>query len=378
MPNPGMTAEQAKAIMAAITSAVQEGHPPPNRPVWKKPNAKRIGIVKLGYKIWSVNTAYLTAAQIAGEPDWDAIVSGDKPRHRVKATSVPFEVPELPSPDEPIDELIERRSKAFSRLKEAREAREVIPVQVNVRGPYGILHMGDPHVDDDGCDWPTLRHHLDLINGTPALFGASIGDQSNNWVGRLARLYANQGTGARDAWRMVEWFIRSVRWLYMLGGNHDVWSGHGDPIQWMAAQSGALYQWHGVRLALISPGGSETRINARHDFAGTSQWNGAHAPAKAARLGWERDHLYTCGHRHMAAENTLIFNNGNHVARAVRVGTYKVFDDYADAKGFPHENMPAALTVINPHPRTEAGRVSVFWDVDEGADFLRYLRKDAE
>lgn len=301
--------------------------------------------------------------------------SGVKPRVRIKARSQTFDVEELPSELEPVEELIERRKKSFDRLKAARDARDLISVKVRIDGPFGILHMGDPHVDDNGCDWPTLERHFGLIDATPGLFAASIGDQSNNWVGRLARLYANQSTSAAEAWRMVEWFMRRVPWLYLLGGNHDVWSGAGDPAQWMASQAGALYKWHGARLALQSPSGPEIRVNARHDFMGTSQWNGAHAPAKAARMGYARDHLYTCGHRHMAAHNMIVMNNGEHIAHAIRVGTYKVYDEYAEARGFPKENLPAAVTIINPAAPRATGRISVFWDVEEGANYLRYLRR---
>lgn len=304
-------------------------------------------------------------------------VTFDKPRVRVKAGGVPdFELPELPSEYEPVEELIERRKKAFLRLQTAKEARDLIPVKVNIDGPYGVLHFGDPHVDDNGCDWNALEHHITLIDKTPGLFAGNIGDSANFWIGRLARLYGNQSVTAAEAVRMVEWFIGRLRWIFIIGGNHDVWNGATDPVRWFAAQSQGVYEWHGVRLALQSPNGREIRINARHDFAGTSMWNGAHAPAKAARMGWARDHVYTCGHRHSAAYNMLVFNNGEHIAHAIRVGTFKVYDDFAEAKGFPKENMPSALTVMNPDAKTAAGLVTVFWDVDEGAEYLRYLRRD--
>ena len=286
-----------------------------------------------------------------------------------------FEVSPLPSGDEPIEDLIARRAAAFARKHEARQARELIPVKVRIDGPYGILHMGDPHVDDDGCDWPTLTRHLQLIDATEGLFAANVGDLSNNWVGRLARLYASQGTTAADAIRMVEWFVARVRWLYLVGGNHDCWSGAADPVKWFAAQAGAAYQWHGMRLELQASSGPPVRVNARHDFQGTSQWNGAHAPAKAARMGWARDHIYTCGHRHSAAHNTLFLNDGEHVAHAIRLGAYKRYDDYADSKGFPRENVPAAVTIINPAARDALGLVTVFWDVEAAADYLRFLRR---
>lgn len=286
-----------------------------------------------------------------------------------------FEVEALPSADMPIEELIASRVRSFARQQTAREARELIGVRVNIEGPYGVLHMGDPHLDDEGCDWATLQRHIDLANRTDGLFAANVGDFTNNWVGRLARLYANQSTTAADGIRLVEWLIRSTPWLYLVGGNHDAWSGASDPVRWLARQAGATHEAHGLRLALTQPDGSTVRINARHDFKGHSMWNGAHALTKAARFAWERDDIYVCGHRHSASYANLIFQNGKHVAHAIRLGAYKVYDDYADAAGFSPENMPAAVTVINPSPRTPAGRVSFFWDAEEGADYLRFLRR---
>ena len=314
---------------------------------------------------------YLAAVERLGQPDVRFTVDRGS-----KATEVPpFQVAPLPSGDEPIEDLIARRAAAYSRKHEAREARELVPVSVHLDGAYGILHMGDPHVDDDGCDWPTLLRHLETVDRTEGLFAANVGDMQNNWIGRLARLYGSQGTSAKDALRMVEWFIGRTRWLYLIGGNHDAWSGTQDPVRWFAGQAGHAYEWHGMRLALRSPNGREVRINARHDFQGASQWNGAHAPAKAAMMGWHRDHIYSCGHRHSAAHNTLFFNNGEHVAHAIRLGAYKVHDDFAESKGFPKQNAPAAVTIINPDARDAFGLVTVFWDVEAAADYLRFLRR---
>ncbi|MBU8540798.1 metallophosphoesterase [Falsiroseomonas tokyonensis] len=361
------------------------GHPLPDDALAAFAEAYRTAVAE-GYQPRgeTVGTNRRAAATVAGER---LGLTANQQRGRLAALDMkqkgwaateqpaPFVVAPLPSGEEPIEDLIARRANAYTRRHEAKEARELVPVQINIEGAYGILHMGDPHVDDDGCDWPTLLRHLELIDQTEGLFAANVGDLSNNWVGHLARLYASQGTTAAEAIRMVEWFVGRVRWLYLIGGNHDCWSGAADPVKWFASQAGAAYQWHGMRLALRSPNGCEVRVNARHDFAGTSQWNGAHAPAKAARMGWARDHIYTCGHRHMAAHNTLFMNNGEHVAHAIRLGAYKVHDDFADSKGFPKENVPAAVTVVNPNSRDALGRVTVFWDVEAAADFLRYLRK---
>ena len=313
---------------------------------------------------------YMRAVNDLGKPDVRDLTAAQMRDAR------PFIVENPPGDtDEPVDALIERRRRAFERRAQNEDASSLVRVSVQIDGPYGILHMGDPHVDDNGCNWPLLQQHIDLINDTEGLFGANVGDLTNNWIGRLARLYANQDTTAADAWRLAEWLVKSVDWLYLVGGNHDVWSGAADPLRWFAKQAGLAYKWHGVRMALTSPNGREVRINARHDFAGTSQWNGAHAPSKAARLGFHKDHIYTCGHRHAAAQNMLVWENGEHVAHALRVGTYKVFDDFADAKGFPRENLPAVVTVVNPAANTAAGLVTVFWDAEAAADYLTFLRR---
>ena len=104
-------------------------------------------------------------------------------------------------------------------------------------------------------------------------------------------------------------------------------------------------------------------------------WNPGHGLGKAAKFAWEKDHIYSCGHRHSAGYITLVFENGEHIAHCIRLGSYKRFDDFSDAHDFLPENIPACVTIINPSPRSEAGRVKMFWDVDEGADYLRFLRR---
>lgn len=283
-----------------------------------------------------------------------------------------FTVPSLPDSDESAEELVKRRVQRFGQIKDAREARKLIRIPVQMDGPIAILHMGDPHVDDDGCDWPTLKRHIDIANATPGMLAGNVGDLTNNWIGRLARLYAHQETTSRQAWKLAEWFIQSVPWLYLIGGNHDLWSGDGDPLKWISRQAGVLYEAHGVRMALVLPGGRELRINSRHDFVGSSQWNPAHGPNKAAMLG-PSDHIYVAGHRHVFGLNWHKQADGTWSC-ALRVGSYKVYDGYADARGFPDHNLPAVVTLIRPDA-DEAGFVEVFKDVEFAADYLTFARK---
>ena len=236
----------------------------------------------------------------------------------------------------------------------------------------GRVHLTG-NCDDDGTDLALLERHTDLIRNTKGLFGANVGDTTNNWMGRLARLYAEQSTSAKQAWQIAEWFIKRVDWLYFLSGNHDAWSGPGDPIKWIL-RSGVPND-SGVRLNLQFPNGKEVRINARHTFPGHSMWNTAHGLSKAAQMGW-RDHILIAGHTHVSGYQIVKDPMTGMLSHAIRVGSYKTYDRYAEQLGLPDQCIsPAVVTVIDPNSTTETGLITVFHDVEEGAKFLTWKRQ---
>ena len=299
----------------------------------------------------------------------------DTTYNRPKVQHAGFEFTPVPDNDIPIEELIEHRKRQFSHKREHEEASKLIPIDIKLKGAIGILHFGDPHVDDDGTDLEALERHTALVNKTEGMFGVNVGDTTNNWVGRLARLYADQSTSAAQAWRLAEWFVGRCDWLYMIGGNHDLWSGSGDPLKWIAKQHNTLYRASEARIALKFPNGLQVRVNARHDHAGSSIWNPAHGPMKAAMLG-TRDHIYVAGHKHESAYSVLKDPIEGITMHALKVASYKVYDRYAKDKGFRDNALsPCVLTTINPAlPPEHPDLVKVWWEPEEGADYLRFLR----
>jgi hypothetical protein len=285
-----------------------------------------------------------------------------------------FRIADLPDDDIPVDDLVEHRIKQFAKKRESHDATKSIAVTVSLPGPIAILHFGDPHVDDDGTDLELLRKHSDLTK-LPGVWGANVGDTTNNWVGRLAKLYAEQSTSASQAWKLAEWFISRTRWLYMLGGNHDAWSGAGDPIRFIARQSKALYQPSAARLELRFPNQRRVIVNARHDFAGHSMYNPAHSQMRSLQFG-ARDHLAVSGHRHVSGYGVIKDAETGRVCHALQVASYKVFDRYAMEKGFRDQRLgPAAMTVIDPRlPETHPDMIKIWWDPQEGADYLAMIR----
>ncbi|HDZ38409.1 MAG TPA: hypothetical protein ENH62_09015 [Marinobacter sp.] len=286
----------------------------------------------------------------------------------------PFETDELPDEIDPV-ELLERRKRQFLRKTEAEEARRLIEVRIKIKGPIGIAHFGDPHVDDDGTDLPKLEKHTQICRDTEGLFAANVGDLHNNWIGRLARLYGEQSTSAAEAWALVEWLMGSVDWLYLIGGNHDCWSGAGDPLKWITKHKGVIFEPWGARLNLVFPNGKQIRINARHDFTGHSMWNPAHGVAKAVQMGW-RDHISTCGHKHISGYQLLKDPSSGLISHAIRVAGYKTYDRFAKERGLPNQNIcPTTVTIIDPRFEDDDPRlITTLFDVEEASEFLTWKR----
>jgi hypothetical protein len=301
---------------------------------------------------------------------------GDAIRERFDKKPEEFKFTPLPEDDISVEDLVAIRKRQFAHKREYEEASKLIPIRITIPGPIGILHFGDPHVDDDGCDIEAIERHTALVNATEGLFAANVGDTTNNWTGRLARLYGEQATSAAQAWKLAEWFVNRCRWLYMIGGNHDLWSGSGDPLRWIARQQNALYKSSEARIALKFPNKAEVRINARHDHSGSSIWNPAHGPMKAAVLG-TRDHIYVAGHKHESAYSVLKDPINGIAMHAIKVSSYKVYDRFAKEKGFRDNTLsPCCLTTINPElPPDHPDMVKVWWEPEQGAEYLTFLRR---
>lgn len=286
---------------------------------------------------------------------------------------------ELPSPDLTAEELVQDRIKRFKRKAAYEDARKLVSVSVPVSGPFGICHFGDPHVDSEGCDWESLQHHIHVVRHTPALYAANVGDTRNNWVGRLARLWSQETVSAKEALILAEYFLRQFdgKWAYIIGGNHDLWSGDGnDPLEFIASQMKALYEPSEARVQILNRDGEGFICNARHDFAGSSQWNPVHAVSKAIQMG-QRDDVSICGHKHQSGYGVIKSPDDGRCCHAIQVASFKVYDRYAREKGFRDQSIsPSVTTIFDPSAAPE-GRITVWWNADQAAEYLTFLRRKA-
>lgn len=281
-----------------------------------------------------------------------------------------MEVAPLETDEEPLDELIARRIKAFERKRQRKmrhRRRVTLPAE-----PLALYIAGDPHVDDDGCDMAQLQRHATAIRDVPNLYGACVGDLQNNWIGRLARLWAEESLSAREGVRLAEWYLGIVKWLAMIGGNHDKWASTTgfDPLEFLCDKHNVrLYAPDQLRIEIAWQADDlpPLEVLIRHYFKGHSWFHPTHGANKEAMLDG-RAHVFAAGHIHEWGELTTEQRHGR-VTNAISVRGFKYSDDYAMEKQFFEQQHGAACLVTIDPKRAGPGQRQVWWDIEEGVDF---------
>jgi hypothetical protein len=373
MPIPSITREAAEDLISAVEDIMGEGFQYPGLsgdPA--NPGAVYIYAKRESVSAMTIRSRLKRAKELYGvEPRQEA--------YRPARAAPIFEIEGLPTDGEPsAEELIillkERHAKR--RLHEA--AAELRQVKVTMDGPVAIAFIGDPHIDDPGCAWGDLERDVAVCRDTPGVMAVNVGDTSNNWVGRLMRLYANQSVTARQSLKLIEWLMLQLPWLLWEPGNHGAWhTDYGDPAEIMHRlhKSIGVYSDGGARMQLNLPNGAAVRVNVRHDFPGRSQFNPAHALVRETLFGY-RDHILACGHRHQSGYVPIWHNDPKRLCHGLRAGAYKDWDHYAKEKGFKEENWARAMgAVINPDYSEDPVRfIKPFFNLEEMAEYLTWRR----
>ncbi len=300
------------------------------------------------------------------------LMGNETPRVEVRDVSPPSE-----DGEKSIDELIEDRVKA-SKRKALRADVHKRTLQLPAE-PLGVMVFGDPHVDNEGCDWEALSAHVRLAQETEGVMGVCVGDLNDNWVGRLSKLYSKASMSATDGWRLSQWLLESLQWLAIVGGNHDEWSHSAgvDPLKWISDHADVkCYAPDEIRLTLTwkdEPALEPIVWVIRHDFSGRSWYHPTHGPHKEAMLDG-RCHILTAGHLHQWG-SLVTEHRQNRVTIAARVRGYKRNDDFARSKGFFEQKYgESALLVLNPYGEGPA-KVQIFFDLEVGCQVLQSLRE---
>lgn len=290
--------------------------------------------------------------------------------------TAPILGPDLPSDKGlSVDELRQIKAKQFRRLEAYHKAQKWMPFKVNVEGPIGICFFGDPHLDDNGCDWPMLEEHVDAVVRTEHCYGINLGDTHNNWVGRLMRKYADQDTSKDTAYKLAEWFFAKsgIDWLVMLLGNHDTFTDDGARVlRRMCTNICPMVDWR-AQFKLVFPNGRECLIDAAHDHKGHSQWNSLHGQERVAAFG-RAPHIAIAGHRHNWAIKQKELVELEMVTWLARARGYKAIDNYAKTGGFDQQDHGHSILAVIDSDANPVNFIQLFADPLEGLEYLKFKR----
>ena len=357
-------------VVETINECLDEGFKP-NPPKGER-GAFGEAAVRLDIAINNLQKRLDTARRLYG-------LAPDLTRYRKPTTKPVFTVDPLPHDGEPTaDELIAALTARHTQRKTHHDAAKLRQVRVLVPGPVGIAMFGDPHVDDPGCAWGPLESDVRLCRDTPGILAVDVGDDSNNWVGRLQKLYADQEVTSRQSLKLIEWLIGSLPWLLRIKGNHDSWNTEkgdtADYVYRMLEQLG-VHEASGQRMEIFLPTGSSFRMHVRHDFPGNSQFNPAHAIVRETLFGYS-DHILACGHRHSTGYMPIWRPEPHRLCHGFRCGTYKDFDHYAKDKGFQDSNWGRALgATVDPDYADDPVRyIKPWFNLEDMAEYLVWRR----
>lgn len=293
-----------------------------------------------------------------------------------------FTIPDLPSTRMETTDLIDHLTDRFRTRQAAAKARDWFKIKINLDGPYALAFMGDPHMDDNGCNWPQLVSDMDTISNTEAMWSVGLGDYTNNWIGRLnAKKYPEQEATKTQGWQLCEWFFGakkpngSSQHILLIKGNHDMWSGCTDPLNWISSRTPApLEDWE-AKVRFVSPNGVEIPMWIAHNFKGHSMWNPLHGNLRKAHFNGEAK-VYVCGDKHIWSCTEIEDQDrpGN-IYWLARARGYKYIDGYARDLGYGSQQYGATVTAVVDPNNSGPQQIRLYPCVQEAADFLSWKRK---
>lgn len=284
-----------------------------------------------------------------------------------------FEPPALESGEKPIEQLISDIKAEFERKHRAKKSRDWMRFNVKIDGAVCFAFVGDPHVDDNGCNWPLLDRDRGILKDTEGMLPIGMGDYTNNWIGKLSlKKYPDQEITRSNAWRLAEYFIKGIPWLLLIRGNHDAWSGSADPIKWIS--EGTIYEDWQAKFVVDFPNGRNVKIWAAHDFKGNSMWNANHGVMKKEVLTGTIADIYAAGDKHNWMVTRYENPNNGKCPIMLRARGYKFIDEYAEQLGYESQQTGATVAVVcDPYSNSSDWMLS-FSDLEAAADYLKYLR----
>mgnify|MGYP003109482988 CR=1 FL=1 len=239
----------------------------------------------------------------------------------------------------------------------------------------GIAFAADQHIGSTFCDMKRMREDAEMVAATPNCYAIMGGDFIDNFLPADKAFPAAKATILPDKqWTLMEHYIDMFDGdiLAVVAGNHDQWTKKYagiDPLADIMEDRDMLYQTDELNVRVFL-GKQPYHIAVRHKRRGNSQID----PARVVKKMWEDgesdfDIGVVC-HNHVPI--TAPFTRHGVERWAIRPGSYKVIDKFAEMIGFASDRPTCPLAILNPDTR----EIQVFTDLRQGVRTLKILNGD--
>lgn len=245
-------------------------------------------------------------------------------------------------------------------------------IRFHDEGYIGIAFAADQHIGSGFCDHERLSEDANLIADTPNLYVIHGGDFIDNFLGvDKPRPTTRQITSPSQQWRLCRHYLSifNDKVVAVVAGNHDLWTDSltdYDPLRDLVHDIGAIYHKSELNMRVLV-GNQPYHISVRHKRRGNSSLH----PARVVKKMWEDgeadfDIGVVC-HNHTPTIEP--FTRHGVERWAIRPGSYKVIDGFADSIGFPRDKPTCPVAILSPHER----EIHVFSDLRLGIRTLLAL-----
>jgi len=283
---------------------------------------------------------------------------------------------DLPDPGPIKESLRVRNTKYIADSKKRWRRRFIVKPE-----PFALGFVGDPHLDNVGCDHEALERDLSILRACRARC-IQMGDILDFFhkTGKLSSKQATSPVTAKEGLSLARDLVRDsgVWWDAQILGNHDIWAEDEFATlmaEWaqQADRPHRVYSW--MAELTYDWGDGHFVALAAHDFKGHSIYNPLHGNMRRALQDGTAD-LHVAAHRHTSAKASEENAFRGKLYHHCRVSGYKAWDGYAFRGGYgQQEEGRSALAVINPLSESMDGRCRIYFDLAEGAEWLETLRR---
>lgn len=264
-----------------------------------------------------------------------------------------------------------RRRQAFKQANSLPYKNQVCR-QFTEAKPIAVTFFSDVHLGSSGVDYDQLQADVATIYNTDGMYVIHNGDEINNFIiGRLQACSRHDALQPDDQWRFVRLFFQrlAAKTLCAVRGNHTDWTEMLSDVDMrgqICASLNILDIGHGGRIDL-DVAGAEYTIYMRHKYRFESQLNPFNAVVRMFEMIAPFD-IGVIGHTHVAGISTQCRQERHFVA--IRPGSYKVHDAYAEEWGFTGSKCISPTVILFPGEK----RIMTFETVQAAAEYLTFLR----